>query len=241
MEDYTREFIDVISKINNLGKERGFKNGLDMAETGLEKGILTQSEFNDYKNLHNIRNGGGHGFMGDLRIRKRTFAFVEKIYFTLKRSNLRSSGGHVGRSHHEHGEERIGGRGKRDFRYINDYYRSRGYDIRGTGTKKNELDDGPIGDCTARLDDNRLEVTVESCEKTLFGYFITLSIVDARSELVEIKLCNDNETFYSTIVEVSANKRKIVGASFKHWPLREIEIGLNDHYARYSIARHKMM
>ena len=117
----------------------------------------------------------------------------------------------------------------RDFRYINDYYTSRGYDIRGTGTKKNELDDGPIGDCTARLDDNRLEVTVESCEKTLLGYFITLSIVDARSELVETTLCNDNDTYYSSIIEVSANKRKIVGATFKHWPLREIGIGLNHH------------
>ena len=46
MEDYTRKFIDVISKINYLGKDREFR-----------KGALTQSEFNDYKNLHNIRNG----------------------------------------------------------------------------------------------------------------------------------------------------------------------------------------
>ena len=27
MENYTNAFLDVISNINNLGKERGFKNG----------------------------------------------------------------------------------------------------------------------------------------------------------------------------------------------------------------------
>ena len=216
MEDYTRKFIDVISKINYLGKDREFR-----------KGALTQSEFNDYKNLHNIRNGCEHGFMGDLRIRKRTFAFAEEI--KLKRSNLRSASDRAGGLRREHRGERVVGRDKRDFGRIDDYYWSRGYDTRSVGAKKKKIEDIPIGDCTARLDDNRFEVTVESCEKTLLGYFITLSIVDARSELVETTFCNGDDTYYSSIIEVSANKRKIVGTTFKHWPLREIGIGLNHH------------
>ena len=243
MRDCTREFIDVISQINNLGKERGFKNGLSMARAGLRKGILTQSEFNDYQNLHNLRNGGGHGFMGDLCVRERTLVFAQRVFYKLKRSNLHSSDNDRGGPCHERGQtnERRGQRGERDFHYVLDYYRSRGYETALSHAKPQTLGDGGIGERTARLDDNKLEVTVESCKKTVLGYSITLSIIDVRSEPIEIEIRNGYDTMYSDIIEVSANRKKLVGAVFKHWPLKEIEIALNGHCTRYSIAREKMM
>ena len=243
MEDYTREFLDAISDINNLGKERGFKNGLDMAENGLEKGILTQSEFNDYKNLHYFRNGGGHGFSRDLRIRRSTFNFAKRLYHKLKRSNLYSFDLSNTGTRHERKQNRMSRNHivKPDYSYINDYYESRGEGISREYEKKIELDDSEIGDCSARLDDNKLEVTVESCERTILGYIFTLLIVDVHSELVEILLCNGDDIYYRDIVEVVSQRKKTVIAKFKHWPLKEIEIGLNGHYTRYSIERKKMI
>ncbi|MDY5727942.1 MAG: hypothetical protein SPK49_04910 [Erysipelotrichaceae bacterium] len=243
MENYTNAFLDVISNINNLGKERGFKNGLDMAEKGLEKGILTQSEFNDYKNLHNFRNGGGHGFSRDLSIRRSTFNFAKTLYSKLKRSNLYSSNLSNAVSRHEQRQNKKSRDHivKPDYSYINDYYESRGEGIPRESVKKIKLDNNEIGDCSARLDNNKLEVTVESCERTMFGYIFTLLIVDAYSELVYINLRNGGDIYYERTVEVVSKRKKTVVAKFKHWPLKEIEIGLNGHYTRYSIKLNKMI
>ena len=79
---------------------------------------------------------------------------------------------------------------KLDYSYIDDYYESRGYDAARKCVKKIELGANEIGDCSARLNDNKLEVTVASCERTILSYIFTFSIIGAYGELVEISLCN---------------------------------------------------
>lgn len=216
-----------------------------MAENGLGKEFLIQSEFNVYKNLHYLRNGGGHGFSRDLRIRKSTFNFAKRLYYKLKRSNLYPFNLSNAGSCNEQRQNKMSRDHsvKLDYIYIDDYYDSRGYDTARKCVKKIELDDNEIGDCSARLNDNKLEVIVESCERTILGYIFTFSIIGVYSELVEISLCNGDDIYiyYRGIIEVVSKRKKTVVTKFKHWPLKEIENGLNNHYTRYSIELKKMI
>lgn len=168
MADFTKKFMDKVSEINNLGKERGFRNGLDMAKAANKQCVLLSSEFADYKNAHNLRNAIAHGRAKDVSISGPTYNFVCNIFIKLRNSNLRGKKTNkVNKktpSGHSHEKPRLPG-----------------------GMKDNP-------DNTIRFFGNSLKITVANCTKSLTGHKLTLvfeSSIDQRITLNVYKPLSD--------------------------------------------------
>ena len=83
------DFEDLLSDINDIGKEYGFKNGIDWAVSAQQSGEISFNDYRAYENCHNLRVRFSHGAARDIHISDETYANALRYYHAIKSSNLR--------------------------------------------------------------------------------------------------------------------------------------------------------
>ena len=240
MADYTKQFINKLNDINNLAKGRGFRNGLDMAQAAYEQKILTYSEFCDYKNAHNMRNSGSHGFMEDLSITSSTYNFVNNIFRKLDASSLRGTGSPNRRPNHSGGSSnnRRKENNKPQESY-QDYYKKMmpGGSNHVEWPKPPSLEDGKTDDLdhVIRFDNNTIKITVDHLSKKVGGYELTLTIESSYEQNIEITATAsekyDPYKIQTWIFNIAKNTKKRIIVNLKGIGIKNAHFSVNSSYS----------
>jgi len=86
--NYNSEFIDTMDEINNRGRGKGFKNGIDWAATAQRQGELAYHTYQQYSNCHDLRVRFSHGNAKDICVSRQTLDTARKYLSAINRSHI---------------------------------------------------------------------------------------------------------------------------------------------------------
>lgn len=89
--NYNSQFIDTMDEINNIGKGRGFRNGIDWAEHAQKAGQISYHVYKAFHNCHDLRIRFAHGNARDVSVTRDTYGVALKYLNTITTSRLRKS------------------------------------------------------------------------------------------------------------------------------------------------------
>ena len=73
-------FIDIMDKINNVAKSKGYQNGIAWANKAVEAKTINQYDLAAFEGCHHLRNLMAHGFSRDIVISNETMNIVKTFY-----------------------------------------------------------------------------------------------------------------------------------------------------------------
>jgi len=80
MDNSTRNFLNVMEKINVMAKELDYANGIDWIKEAAESGVVSRDAAVEFRSAYNLRNALCHGSARDIVISEETLDFVIEIY-----------------------------------------------------------------------------------------------------------------------------------------------------------------
>ena len=73
-------FIDIMDKINNVAKSKGYQNGIAWANKAVEAKTINQYDLAAFEGCHHLRNLMAHGFSRDIVISNETMNIAKTFY-----------------------------------------------------------------------------------------------------------------------------------------------------------------